>query len=721
MKRVLGRLLSVTAALALIILIGRLDVAADEGMYPISDIHKLDLKKLGFEIEAEELYNPRGVSLIDAIVNVGGCTGSFVSAEGLVITNHHCVFGALSSASSPEQDHVTNGFLAADRSKELPARGMTIRITESYRDVSKEVLSSIDGSMPLSDRTKTIQKNIRAIEESAEQENPGKEADVAEMFAGRTYVLFLYAQIKDVRLVYVPQRSIGEFGGEDDNWIWPRHTGDFSFVRGYVAPDGSPAEYSPGNVPYKPRKHLTINPKGVEENDVVFILGYPGRTFRHQPSGFVKYDEEVRLSTVADFYEWQIRLMESLGKGNREIAMKFDSRIKSLANVMKNYRGKLKGLKRLQLVEQKYKEEQELQNYIEADKARSERYGHVLERLNKTYAEMEANAGRELLLDFFNATPTLLSRAASMYEASLERQKPDSERAPAYTDKNFGRFREAVSRSYATYHEPAERAVLLELIRRAMELKSPLRIAELDPVASSPEATSDFLDRAFETSALKDKQEAMKLLDATPDGLNDLGDPVMDLAIALRPAQANLRMVRDQRTGLINAEYPLYVEIKEDFLKASFIPDANRTLRLTFGRIKGYSPADAVYYSPISTLTGVVQKTTGVPPYYNTPEKLLKQARSGNHGKYASKSLKDVPVGILYNTDTTGGNSGSPVMNARGELVGVNFDRAYEATINDYAWSESYSRSIAVDIRYVLWVTKYVGEVDYLLKEMGVE
>ncbi|MEX2117707.1 MAG: S46 family peptidase [Bacteroidota bacterium] len=714
MKRILT-IFSIMIALTASILVGRFDLAADEGMYPISEIHKMNLKKLGFAIDAKTLYNPNGVSLIDAIVNVGGCTGSFVSGEGLVITNHHCVFGAVSNASTKEQDYVTAGFLAADRSKEMPARGMTIRITESYRDVSKEVLSVVDNQMSAVDRTKAIQKRMRELEQETEKANPGKQASVSEMFAGRTYVLFQYAQIRDVRLVYVPQRSIGEFGGEDDNWVWPRHTGDFSFVRAYVAADGSPAEHSTENVPYKPRKFLKVNPNGADENDFVFILGYPGRTFRHQPSGFLRYDEEVRLGMIADFYEWQIRLLEQMGKEDRSVALKFDSRIKGMANVMKNYRGKLKGLARMQLVRKKIEEEQGLQNFIGQNEVRRNLYGSTLTHLNAVYAEMTENAGKEILLDLFNTTPTLLSRAAALYEAALERQKPDAERGSAYTDKNFERFQQNFHRSLASYHEPADKAVLTELLSRASLLQGTSRVTELD--SWSGIAT----EQMYQSTVLKDEKKLQELLKASPDELKNLNDPFMNLAIALRPAQQALRETRQRRTGVINKEYPLYVEVKEQFQKATFIPDANSTLRLTFGRIKGYSPADAMYYSPISTLTGVVQKTTGIPPFYDTPQKLLDQAKAKNYGKYAHKKLKDVPVGILYNTDTTGGNSGSPVMNARGELVGVNFDRAYEATINDYAWSEAYSRSIAVDIRYVLWVTRYVGEANHILNEMKVE
>jgi len=717
MKRILT-VLSITIALTASIFLGRFELAADEGMYPISEIHKLNLKKLGFALDAKTLYNPNGVSLIDAIVNVGGCTGSFVSGEGLVITNHHCVFGAVSNASTKEQDYVTTGFLAADRSKEMPARGMTIRITESYRDVSKEVLSVVDNQMSAVDRAKAIQKKMRELGQDAEKANPGKQASVSEMFAGRAYVLFQYAQIRDVRLVYVPQRSIGEFGGEDDNWVWPRHTGDFSFVRAYVAPDGSPAEYSAENVPYKPKKFLKINPSGVDENDFVFILGYPGRTFRHQPSGFLRFDEEIRLRMIADFYDWQIRLLENMGKEDRSVALKFDSRIKGMANVMKNYRGKLKGLARIQLVQKRVNEEQALQDYIGQSEVRRNLYGSILTNLNAMYSEMTEHAGKEILLDLFRTTPTLLSRAAALYEAALERQKPDAERGSAYTDKNFERFQQDFLRSLASYHEPADRAVLAELLRKGSLLQGTLRISELDSWTGKDESA---LENMYRSTILKEEKKLQELLKTSPDELKGLNDPFINLAIAMKPAQEELRETRQRRTGVINKEYPLYVEVKEQFQKATFIPDANSTLRLTFGRVKGYSPADAVYYSPISTLTGVVQKTTGTPPFYDTPKKLLDQARAKNYGKYAHKKLKDVPVGILYNTDTTGGNSGSPVMNARGELVGVNFDRAYEATINDYAWSDAYSRSIAVDIRYVLWVTKYVGEADHILTEINVE
>jgi len=262
---------------------------AEEGMYPISEIHKLNLQNKGLEMSPLEMYNPDGISLIDGICKVGGCTGSFVSKDGLILTNHHCAYGAVQRASTEENDYLQNGFLAKTREKEIPAKAYTVRITESYRDVSGEVLSAVTEDMDFAERTKAIEKRIKEIVKQAEKENPGKRAEVSEMFIGKTYVLFIYTYLKDIRLVYSPPRSIGNFGGEVDNWMWPRHTGDFSFMRAYVAPDGSSTDYSPENVPYQPKRVVKVAPEGVNEEDFVFILGYPGRTYRHRTSHFLAY------------------------------------------------------------------------------------------------------------------------------------------------------------------------------------------------------------------------------------------------------------------------------------------------------------------------------------------------------------------------------------------------------------------------------------------------
>ncbi|MDD3558243.1 MAG: S46 family peptidase, partial [Melioribacteraceae bacterium] len=369
----------------LTISLGMISSAPEEGMYPLSEIENIDLVEAGLKIDPKEIYNPEGVSLIDALVKINGCTGSFVSGDGLVITNHHCAFGAIRQASTPEENYLENGFLAETREKEIPASGYVVRITESYEDVSEQILNAASGAADLAERAKLIENKIKEIEAEASDETNSIEARVSEMFIGKTYILFKYRLIRDVRLVYAPPRSIGEFGGELDNWIWPRHTGDFTFMRAYVAPDGSAADYSEENVPYSPKRFLKVNPNGVREGDFVFILGYPGRTYRHRTSNFLEYQQYYQLPFISDLYEWMINKLEDISSEDPAIALKYASRIKGLANTKKNYQGKLKGLRRIELIDKKKEEEKMLQLFIDSDSDLKNRYGTLLQEINEAY------------------------------------------------------------------------------------------------------------------------------------------------------------------------------------------------------------------------------------------------------------------------------------------------------------------------------------------------
>jgi hypothetical protein len=695
---------------------------ADEGMYPISEIQKLDLKARGLEIEPIDIFNPEGISLVDGICNVGGCTGSFVSLNGLILTNHHCAFRAIQSASTKENDYLENGVLAKDRSQEIPARGYTVRITESYRDVSKEVLGVITDKMALAERTKAIEKKIKEIITETEKNHPGKRAEVSEMFIGRTYVLFIYTYLKDVRLVYAPPRSIGNFGGEEDNWMWPRHTGDFSFMRAYVAPDGSPADYSKDNVPYQPKKYLKVAPEGVNEEDFVFILGYPGRTYRHQTSYYMAYEQEVRMPYVVNWYQWQINVMERMGEKDRAVALKHDSRIKGLANTEKNYRGKLIGMKRLNLVEKKRADEQALQKFIEADPERKAKYGNLLTEIAKIYQQMRDESARDLVLAYLKRSSTPLNNAYVVFEATIERKKKDVERDSPYMDRNFARTKERLFLGLKDYYEPTDKVIFKEILLRAAKLPEGQEIPAItDIIKNNPnldDAINNFLESAYTQSKMTDEKVIADLFNESTEKIKKRDDPFIELSIALYPTYKEQNEKSKAREGAIDKYYAKLIDVKKYFLAKDFIPDANGTLRLTYGYIRGYSPRDAVYAEPITTATGVLEKTTGVDPF-DTPQKLINLIKAKDFGRFEYPKLKSVPVAILYNTDTTGGNSGSPVLNARGELVGINFDRAFEATINDYAWSEDYSRSIAVDIRYVLWITQKFGNAGYLLQEMN--
>jgi len=693
----------------------------DEGMWPVSEIRKLDLRAKGLEIPPEEIFSPDRIGLVYGIVQLGA-TGSFVSGDGLILTNHHVAFGAAQAASTGGNDYIRNGFLARTRSEEIEAKGMTARITESFRDVSAEVLAAVKPSMDAAARTKAAERKTKEIVAAAEKANPGKRAEVAEMFAGKTYVLFLYTYLKDIRLVYVPPRSIGEFGGEADNWMWPRHTGDFSFLRAYAGPGGAPADFSRANVPYKPKRFLKVAPQGVRENDFVFLLGYPGRTYRHTTSPFLAYEEEVRMPYVADWYAWQIAVMEKMGEGDRAVALKHAARIKGLANTMKNYRGKLQGMERVGIVDRKKEEERLLESFIAADPARKARYSGLLARFAAVYGEMRKNAEYRMVMSYLRSNVNLLNFACTINEASIERPKKDIERESAYMDRNFAQTTRRIGLALDNYYEPTDRAILKELLLRGARLDEARGLPGFAAIAAAPDrakAAEAFVADLFSRTRLAEKDFVLAALDRAGADLKVMDDPFVKLAASLYPEYKKLRAREDAWSGTLDALYPLLLEVKAQFQARDFIPDANSTLRLTFGRVKGYSPADAVHYGPFTTLDGVLEKTTGHEPF-DTPSKLFDLRQAEDFGRFKPEGFKSVPACVLYDADTTGGNSGSPVLNARGELVAVNFDRTYEATINDYAWSPDYSRSIGVDIRYVLWVTEKFAGAAFLLDEMGV-
>jgi hypothetical protein len=694
---------------------------SEEGMWPVSEIRKLDLRAKGLEIAPEEIFSPDRIGLIYGIVQVGA-TGSFVSPDGLILTNHHVAFGAAQAASTRENDYIRDGFLALTRGREIEAKGMTARITESFRDVSADVLAAVRPSMDAAARTKAAEQRIKEIVAAAEKANPGKRAAVSEMFAGKTYVLFLYTYLKDIRLVYVPPRSIGEFGGEEDNWMWPRHTGDFSFLRAYVGPDGGPADFAAANVPYKPKRFLKVAPQGVRENDFVFLLGYPGRTYRHATSPFLAYEEEVRMPYVADWYAWQIALMERMGAGDRAVALKHAARIKGLANTMKNYRGKLQGMKRVGIVARKREEERRIEAFIAADPARKARYAGLLAGFSAVYDEMRQSAEYRLVMNYLRSNVNLLNFACVINEASLERPKKDLEREADFMDRNYAQTKQRIALALDNFYEPTDRTVFKELLVRGARLARFRHLPFFDAIAAAADpakAAEALVDDIYGRTRLRDRAFVMAALDGPAAGLQVMNDPLVALAASLYPEIKALRKQEDAWSGTLDALYPLLLEVKSQFQAQDFIPDANSTLRLTFGRVKGYSPADAVRYGPFTTLDGVIEKTTGREPF-DTPAGLIGLARAGDFGRFKPEGFASVPACVLYDADTTGGNSGSPVLNARGELVAVNFDRTYEATINDYAWNADYSRSIGVDIRYVLWVTEKFAGAGFLLDEMGV-
>ncbi len=686
-------------------------IPADEGMYPISEISKLNLKAKGLKIPVKELYNPDGASLVDAICEVGGGTGEFVSADGLILTNHHIAFSAAARISTPEHDYLKNGFVANTRGDEVEAAGYVCKITEKYRDVTDSVMSAATPAMTPADRITAIREKMKSIAKSEEAGRKTVTCEVAEMYPGKSYVLFTYRLIRDVRLVYVPPLGVGEFGGENDNWMWPRHNGDFSFLRAYVAPDGSSAPFARTNVPYTPKRFLRVSTKGVTKNDFVMMLGYPGRTFRHKISDYIGLYEKTIFPFQTRRYDFMISTMQNAAEGDRALQLKFASPIKSYSNATKNYKGKMQGLRKTDLANQKLKDEEALQAFIDGDPAVKARYSSALQDLRRTYAGWEKTALQEIMVQQSGRLALVQCLAAIQKNASGIR-----------SDTADASLKNLVSKILDDSYLPVEQVFLSSLLNemtRLPQAQQPSSLNALCAGAATPRECKARLDDAMRKSVLADRSSILALLMMSSEQFQALSDPLFAVVRDLIAMSEDVRLRQRTRDGELNRQEAALLEAKMLWRKQGFIPDANLTLRLTYGYIRGYAPSDATSCSPQTTLRGVIEKSTGEEPY-DTPEKLIALFKSKKYDKrFNDKFLKDVPVAMLYNMDTTGGNSGSPVLNAWGELVGVNFDRAFEATINDYKWSEEYSRSIGVDVRYILFVAKYVSGADALLKELG--
>jgi len=706
-------------------ILGLMPASPEEGMYPMSEIQKVDLQKAGLKLSTKEVYNPDGVSLVDALVNLSGCTGSFISDQGLIITNHHCVYGSIARSSTVEKNYLDNGFHAANKEQEIPSPGSTARIIESYQDVSQEVLAAIENINDPLERTKALAAKTKSLADAAANEKESIVADVSEMFAGKTYVLFKYRIIRDVRLVYAPPQSIGNFGGETDNWVWPRHTGDFSIVRAYVAPDGKAATYSKDNIPFKPKKYLRINPKGVEEGDFTFILGYPGRTFRHRPAEYIKYQQEYLMPFIAGLYQNAIKTMQDLSVGDKAKQLAFANRIKGLANTMKNYQGKLKGLKKLNLVGQKFEEEKQLQNFINLDPKLKKQYGNLFADIQNIYQEINSTAMADLWLRQINSFSPSIAMANFVLNYAEENQKPDSDRRTPFQEKNLKQTQAQIQNLKNGYNSEFEKAMLIKMLSEAAKYSQTSRVMAVDNLlhgktASNESTIKEFVEKSVLGSQIMQKEYFEALLTKKPEETLSTNDPLLHFAAKVKEQNQAAEKANQLNEGRLNKLYGELVNVKMLWKKTNFIPDANSTLRLTYGYVKGYNPSDAVYYEPFTSIDGVIEKGNTGEEDFAVPDKLRALYEKRDFGKYVNNKTKKLPVALLYNMDTTGGNSGSPILDAYGNLIGVNFDRAYEATINDFAWNESYSRSIGVDVRYVLWVLDKFSGAENILKEIGI-
>lgn len=733
--------------LALLIWSGGKTAKADGGMYPISQLERINLQQAGLNIPLSQLYNPDSISILNAIVRIGGCTGSFISDQGLILTNHHCVFGSLKPHSKEGQNYMETGFLANEKSAELPMKGTEVKIMLTYEDVSAEVLEGVEDIEDPIERQRKLTENAGKLQAARQAEEPDYQIEVSEMLVGKSYILFKYQMLKDLRLVYVPARTIGEFGGATDNWEWPRHTGDFSFVRAYVGPNGEPAPYSEDNIPFEPDMHLEVNEKGLSEEDFMFILGYPGRTYKNRSAEFIRFQNDYQLPYIANWFEFQIGKMTALTQQSEELKIKYDPQIKRLANVSKNYRGKLKSIAGIDLYHQKKEEEREILEALSQDKEKQAAFQEVLDELAGAYEGIFDRGNKIFWYSQTFGSATFLQMAETLNDirqvAIDSNYSKKAEVAALMERKNVkALFRQI----YNNYDENVDMLFLSYNLRKALDFKGGDEVEGLQAFfniddeamaeysfnaflaegyrgekGSVERTIDDFLRNAYRKSIFTDTTTLFKLLDKKPHKMIGTKDPFFGMVKAIADDKAATDSVRVLNFSKINAALPSYVDMKMEVNQEDFVPDANATLRLTYGYIKGYSPRNSVYYEPFTTLTGIVEKSEESGDYKGNAEMLsLIDNTRVEESKYYYEPIQHIPVNMLYNTDTSGGNSGSPILDKNGHLVGLNFDRTYEATINDFAWDDAYSRSIGVDIRFMLWCLKNLneGQAAYLLDEM---
>ncbi|MCM2257643.1 MAG: S46 family peptidase [Vicinamibacteria bacterium] len=690
----------------------------------------LRLKALGFEGDPAQFADLTGFPM-GAIVSLGGCTASFVSDEGLIVTNHHCVTGALQYNATPERNLLKDGYLAKTRADELPVGpGSRVWVTTGVTDVTAEIRAKLPPKIVDAALDRLLERRIKTRVAACEA-GGGKRCVVAPFFGGKSYYEIAQMEIADVRLVYAPAEGIGNFGGETDNWRWPRHTGDWSFYRAYVGPDGKPATHAAANVPYKPKFRLKVSPKGASPGEVVFVAGYPGRTQRHMTFEEVREVVNWQLPRSIKLAKEQIALLEELAKQDKALAIKAAGRLRGLNNGLTNQSGVLEGLSRGGALAQKEKLQQELVAWIAADPARSTKYGGALDTLAKMQAEAEKTRDRNAWLGGLAMSSTYLSAANTLYRLSLERgKKQDLDRDEGYQQRDWTRLKEAQERMQRTIDPRLDRATFRWALQHIAELPADQRIAPIDTAAGlkpgmakadAEKAIDGWLDKMYAGTKMADKDFRLALFEKPAKDVAATADTFVALAVSMHPMLEAQREAGRARSGAYARVRPVYMEALIEKAGGLVAPDANSTLRVTYGVVKGVDGKDGLWLKPQTTLKGIEQKHTGEGEFDapDTHLKAIQALRAGKATPYLDPKLGDVPIDFLSTVDTTGGNSGSPTLNAKGELVGLLFDGTYDSVASNYLYEPVGTRSIHVDSRYLLWTMTEVDGAGHLVEEMN--
>jgi len=705
---------------------------AEEGMWMPQQIPQLAprLQALGFAGDPKAFADLTGQPM-GAIVSLGGCTASFVSPEGLIVTNHHCVTGGLQFNSTPQLNLLRDGYLARTRNEELSnGPGSHVYVTTSVTDVTEAITGKIDAKATDRQRNDIIDRRLK--ERIAACEKEGMRCTVAAFFEGLKYYEIAQLDIQDVRLVYAPAEGIGVFGGETDNWRWPRHTGDWSYLRAYVGKDGKAVPFAKDNVPYRPKQWLQVSTEGARPSELVFVVGYPGRTQRHQTYAEVKETTEWTYPRSIRLAGEQLAVIDQLLAGNSNLAIKVANRIQSLNNNTTNQKGMLEGLLKGGALAQKQAMERDLEAWIDANPARREKYADVLPALRVLQAEGEKTRERNAVLGNLASASSYLSAAQTLYRLAIQRPKDDLSRESGFQERDWPRIRENLDRLQRTIDATVDRALLRWAMGWAVGLPVDQRIEPLDKTvglsagmtrADAGSAIDKFLDRLYAGTKLADQDFRLGLMDRSAADLLATGDAFIGLAEALEPLAESIREAEKDRAGAYARLRPRYMDALLSKAGGLVAPDANSTLRVTYGQVKGVDARDGLTYKPFTGLKGIIEKQTGEGDF-NAPQAQLdaiKALLAGNRkSPYLDPVLKDVAVNFLSTVDTTGGNSGSPTLNAKGQLIGLLFDGTYESVASNFIFDSVTTRSIHVDSRYMLWNMTEVDGAANLLKEIGI-
>ena len=704
-------------AVAVLCLSGGLN--AVEGMWQPEQLPLIskDLKAKGLASAPEKLAKLTEFPM-NAIVSLGGCSASFVSPQGLVVTNHHCAYGSIQYNSAKGKNLLEDGFLAASLGEELPAApGSRILVTESIADVTAQMLKGLENIAGLA-RYEAMEKHRKSLIASCES-TAGYRCRIDSFFGGSSYRLTKQLEIQDVRLVQAPPEAIGKFGGDVDNWMWPRHTGDFAFYRAYVAKDGKPAAFAASNVPYKPAGHLKIDQVGTKEGDFVMVAGYPGRTSRHKLAKEVSHTFKNYYPTVKKFIDRQIAVIEGFADKDEAVRIAYAGRLAGLNNYSKNIEGKMQGFGARDIAALKAASEAQFLAYLRAnkDKAAIANYDYLNQLIEQEIAaeDLDLNLRRV-------RGSALLGAAREIYKYAAEKAKPDSERDAGYQERDLPFLKSRLIALSKRYQSDVDQSLWLLGLEEAAAQPEGLPKAYQAIIKLPAKQRAKKIKEVYRSSKLADESYRVGLLNQTRKQLDQSSDPFIKLAANLFAEEEALLRDDKRRAGDFQLARSRFMSDYQKFMKSQgsvAYPDANSTLRITYGTIQGYKNLAGESFQPFTKLEGIAAKHTGKEPF-DVPDKLLKLIKAKDYGPYKLDSIKSVPVNFLADLDITGGNSGSATLNDKGEFTGLVFDGVIDGVISDWAFDPDLTRSIHVDVRYILWTLEKFSDDTRLLKEMGV-